>query len=76
MNDNEAIETTVFHYYDGYRDKSRERLEKAFSLGIANMMGYIKNDEGKLGFFFDVYERCHRSMDGSLNMNHLNVQKE
>jgi hypothetical protein len=51
MNDNEAIETTTFHYYDGYRDKSRDRLEKAFSLEIANMMGYIKNEKGKLGFF-------------------------
>jgi hypothetical protein len=32
MNDYDAIKETVFHYYEGYRDKNRERLEKAFSL--------------------------------------------
>jgi hypothetical protein len=48
MSDYDAIKETVFHYFEGYRDKDRERLEKAFSLEIANMMGYIKNEEGKL----------------------------
>jgi hypothetical protein len=47
MNDYDAIKETVFHYYEGYRDKNRERLEKAFSLEVASMMGYIKNNEGE-----------------------------
>ena len=51
MSDYDAIKETVFHYFEGYRDKNRERLEKAFSLEIANMMGYIKNKEGKLELF-------------------------
>ena len=51
MSDYDAIKETVFHYFEGYRDKDRERLEKAFSLEIANMMGYIKNEEGKLELF-------------------------
>jgi hypothetical protein len=38
MSDYDAIKETVFHYFEGYRDKDRERLEKAFSLEIANMM--------------------------------------
>ena len=51
MSDYDAIKETVFHYCEGYRNKYRERLEKAFSLEIANMMGYIKNKEGKLELF-------------------------
>ena len=51
MSDYDAIKETVFHYFEGYRDKDRERLEKAFSLEIANMMGYIKNKEGELKLF-------------------------
>ena len=51
MNDYDAIKETVFHYYEGYRDKNRERLEKAFSLEVASMMGYIKNNEGELELF-------------------------
>ena len=51
MSDYDAIKETVFHYCEGYRNKDRERLEKAFSLEIANMMGYIKNKEGKLELF-------------------------
>lgn len=33
MSDYEAISETVFHYCEGYRNKDRERLEKAFSYG-------------------------------------------
>ena len=51
MNDYDAIKQAVFHYYEGYRDKSRERLERAFALEVATMTGYIKNKEGKLEFF-------------------------
>ena len=51
MNDYDAIKETVFHYYVGYRDKNRGRLEKAFSLEVAIMTGYIKNQEGKLELF-------------------------
>ena len=60
MSDYDAIKETVFHYFEGYRDKDRERLEKAFSLEIANMMGYIKNKEGEAGTIFDDDERVHR----------------
>jgi hypothetical protein len=31
MNDYDAIKETVSHYYEGYLEKNRERLEKAFS---------------------------------------------
>ena len=51
MNDYDAIRETVFHYCEGYRDKDRERLEKAFALDVANMMGYIKGEDGKLKLF-------------------------
>jgi hypothetical protein len=49
--DYDAVKETVFHYYYGYRDKDRERLEKAFSSEIATMMGYIKNEEGGRDLF-------------------------
>lgn len=51
MSDYDAIKEAVFHYYEGYRNKNRERLEKAFSLDIANVMGYIKKEEGRLELF-------------------------
>ena len=51
MNNYDAIKETVFHYFEGYRDKNRERLEKAFSLEIAIMMGYINNKEGEPELF-------------------------
>ncbi len=51
MNDYDSIKETVFNYCEGYRKKDRERLEKAFALEIANMMGYKKNEEGKLELF-------------------------
>lgn len=51
MSDYDGISETVFNYCEGYRHKDRERLEKAFSLDVANMMGYIKNEEGKLNLF-------------------------
>jgi hypothetical protein len=51
MSDYEAISETVFHYCEGYRNKDRERLEKAFSLEVASMMGYIKNKDGDLELF-------------------------
>ena len=51
MSDYDSIKETVFHYCEGYRNKDRERLERAFALEIANMMGYIKNKDGKLELF-------------------------
>ena len=47
MKDYDAISETVFHYFEGYKTKDRERLERAFVVDIANMMGYWKNDEGE-----------------------------
>ena len=51
MNDYDAIQETVFHYFEGYRTKNRERLERAFVVDIANIMGYWKNKEGELELF-------------------------
>jgi len=52
MSDYDAIKETVFHYCEGYRNKDRKRLEKAFSLDVASMMGYVNDDEeGKLVLF-------------------------
>lgn len=51
MNDYDAKKETVFHCYEGYRDKNRKRLEKAFSPEVASMMGYLKNKEGELELF-------------------------
>ena len=48
MSDYEAISEAVFHYCEGYRSKDRERLEQAFALDVANMMGYTKNKDGEL----------------------------
>jgi hypothetical protein len=47
MNDYELINETVFNYFEGYMTKDRERLEKAFSVDTANMVGYWKNPEGE-----------------------------
>ena len=49
MKDYDAIEETVFHYFEGYRTKNRERLERAFVVEIANMKGYMKNEQGGIG---------------------------
>jgi len=48
MNDYEAIQETVYHYYEGYREKDRERLEKAFALEVAHMMGNTRGEDGQL----------------------------
>lgn len=51
MSDYEAIEKTVFDYFDGYRAKDRTRLERAFAVDIANLMGYWKNPKGEKELF-------------------------
>jgi ketosteroid isomerase-like protein len=51
MSDYDAIRETCFDYCEGYRNKDRDRLEKAFALDVAVMSGYIKNPEGKLNLF-------------------------
>ena len=51
MNDHDAIKDTVFDYFEGYKEKNRVRLERAFALDIANMMGYWKNQQGDLELF-------------------------
>jgi hypothetical protein len=48
VKDYDAIEETIFHYFEGYRTKNRERLERAFVVEIANMKGYMKNEQGEL----------------------------
>ena len=39
MNDYDAIQQTLFNYFDGYTTKDREKLESAFELSVANMIG-------------------------------------
>jgi len=47
MSDYEAISAAVSDYYDGYRTKDRARLERAFAVEVANLMGYRKGADGK-----------------------------
>ena len=56
MNDEQAITETVFNYFEGYKTKDRERLEKAFVVNIANMMGYWRNDDGEMELFTVPYK--------------------
>ena len=51
MNDYDLINKTIFDYFEGYLTKDRERLERAFCLGIATMVGYWKNEDGEQELF-------------------------
>jgi hypothetical protein len=51
MNDYDLIKETISDYFEGYMTKDRARLEKAFCLGIATMVGYWKNAEGNHELF-------------------------
>jgi len=51
MNDYEAIQETIFDYFDGYVTKDRMKLEKAFATEIANIMGYWKLENGEYELF-------------------------
>ena len=51
MSDYDEIKVAVFDYFEGYKTKDRARLEKAFAVDIANMMGYWKNSDGELELF-------------------------
>ena len=55
MNDYDAICDTIFHYFEGYKAKDRARLERAFVVDIANMMGYWKDDVGEPELFTIPY---------------------
>ena len=57
MKDYDAISETVFHYFEGYQTKDRARLERAFVVDIANMMGYWANDEGEQELFTIPYKQ-------------------
>ncbi len=48
MNDYDAIKETIYHYFEGYQTKDRARLERAFALDVAHIMGYAKNKDGRL----------------------------
>src|SRR5210317_332230 len=56
MRDYDAISETVFHYFEGYQTRDRERLERAFVVEIANMMGYWKNEAGEMELFTIPYK--------------------
>lgn len=43
-----AIEETLANYFEGYRNRDRARLEKAFAVPAAHMKGYARNAEGEL----------------------------
>ena len=51
MNDRDEITETVLHYFEGYKTKDRARLERAFAVDVANLMGYWKNQDGELELF-------------------------
>ena len=51
MKDYDLIQETIFDYFEGYLTKDRGRLEKAFSVDIANMIGYWKNPQGEQELF-------------------------
>jgi long-chain acyl-CoA synthetase len=44
MTDYDLIRETISDYFEGYMTKDRGRLEKAFCLDIATMVGYWKNE--------------------------------
>ena len=48
MDDFDAIKETIYHYFEGFQTKDRARLERAFALDVAHIMGYAKNSEGEL----------------------------
>jgi len=47
MTDYAAISTTVTDYFEGYKAKDRARLERAFAVEVANLMGYRKGPDGR-----------------------------
>lgn len=40
MSDYDEIKETIFHYFEGVKNKDRARLERAFALDVANIIGY------------------------------------
>ena len=40
MKDQQAIEATVFDYFDGMKSKDKARLERTFALDVAQMVGF------------------------------------
>ena len=51
MSDRDEITETVFGYFEGYKTKDRARLERAFAVDVANMMGYWKNQDSEMELF-------------------------
>ena len=51
MSDYDEIKDAVFDYFEGYKTKDRARLERAFAVEIANLMGYWKNPDGERELF-------------------------
>ncbi len=43
MNDDDLIKETIFDFFEGCITKDRGRLEKAFNVEVAAMVGYWKN---------------------------------
>jgi len=46
--DYDAISTTIFNYFEGFKTADRARLEAAFAVDVCHMKGYVRDKEGKL----------------------------
>ena len=46
MSNYDEIKVTIFKYFDGVREASRELLEEAFATDEAHMKGYLIGDNG------------------------------
>ncbi|MEX0286613.1 MAG: nuclear transport factor 2 family protein [Paracoccaceae bacterium] len=60
MSDDTAIRTTVFDYFDGYFAKDRVKLESAFALDIANMMGIEDSPTGDATYSVSIRDQIDR----------------
>jgi len=45
MSNYDEIKVTIFKYFDGVREASRELLEEAFATDEAHMKGYLIGDD-------------------------------
>ncbi len=48
LSDYDAISTTLFNYFEGFKTADRTRLEAAFAVEVGHMKGYIRDKAGSL----------------------------
>jgi Putative lumazine-binding len=46
--DYDAISTTLFNYFEGFKTADRTRLEAAFAVDVGHMKGYVRDKAGSL----------------------------